>query len=258
LSGIKIYVVDAFTSEPFRGNPAGVALLDHWREDAWLQQVATEMRHSETAFVVSRPDGDWDLRWFTPTVEVDLCGHATLATAHVLGRPAVFHTRSGKLICQRSNDGWIEMDFPADPLNPLSPSPTLQKALEHVEIITAGRGVSDILVEVPDVAAIRKLNPDLTAIAGMDARGVIVTTYDQAAERIYSRCFYPAVGVPEDPVTGSAHCTIGSWWHERLNARDFIAEQLSQRHGVVKIHHMGERIRLSGQAVTVWRGETSL
>jgi len=258
LSGIKIYVVDAFTDTPFRGNPAGVALLDRWRDDTWLQQVAAEMRHSETAFVVSRHDGDFDLRWFTPAVEVDLCGHATLATAHVLGGRPVFHTRSGTLICERSSDGWIDMDFPADPASPYEVDQALRQALGHVEIVGAGRGVSDILIEVPDVAAVRKLNPDLDFFGRLDARGVIITTYDPTAERVYSRCFYPAVGVPEDPVTGSARTTIGSWWHARLNATAFVAEQLSARHGVLRIKHENNRIRLSGQAVTVWQGETSL
>jgi predicted PhzF superfamily epimerase YddE/YHI9 len=258
LSVTEIYVVDAFSDTPFRGNPAGVVLLEQWRDDGWLQQVAAEMRHSETAFVVPRGEDNWDLRWFTPAVEVDLCGHATLATAHVLGRRAVFHTRSGELICDRSADGWIDMDFPADPLKPLTPDPALRRALGHIDIVGAGRGVSDILVEVPDVATVRKLTPDLDAVAGLDARGLIVTTYDGIAERIYSRCFYPAVGVPEDPVTGSAHCTIGSWWQARLNTSEFVAEQLSTRTGIVKIRHNGDRIRLSGQAVTVWKGETSL
>lgn len=252
----EVHVVDAFSAVPFHGNPAGVVLLDRWRDDEWLQQVAAEMRHSETAFTVPRPDeGEWDLRWFTPAAEVDLCGHATLATAHVLGRRAVFHTRSGELICDRTPDGWIEMNFPADPATPLSPDPLLRRALGDAEIVAAGRGVSDILVEVPDVATVRELTPDLEAVARLDARGLIVTAFDGGA---FSRCFYPAVGVPEDPVTGSAHCTIAGWWQTRLGVTEFVAEQLSARTGVLKVRHEGARIRLSGQAVTVWKGETSL
>ncbi|WP_127508484.1 PhzF family phenazine biosynthesis protein [Actinoplanes solisilvae] len=252
----RVYVVDAFTDVPFRGNPAGVVLLDRWRDDEWLQQVAAEMRHSETAFAVPRADdGEWDLRWFTPAAEVDLCGHATLATAHVLARPAVFHTRSGRLSCDHAADGWIELNFPADPATPLTPDPHLRQALAGAEIVAAGRGVSDILVEVPDVAAVRALTPDLAAVAGLDGRGLIVTTFDN---RAYSRCFYPALGVPEDPVTGSAHCTIASWWQARLGITEFVAEQLSARTGVLRIRHEGARVRLSGQAVTVWRGETAV
>ena len=253
----EVHVVDAFTDVAFRGNPAGVVLLDRWRDDEWLQQVAAEMRHSETAFAVPRPgDGEWDLRWFTPAAEVDLCGHATLATAHVLGRPAVFHTRSGELTCDRTPDGWIELNFPADPAVPLTPGPLLRRALPGAEIVAAGRGVSDVLVEVPDVATIRQLSPDLDAVAGLDARGLIVTTFDTG--RAFSRCFYPAVGVPEDPVTGSAHCTIASWWHERLHVTEFVAEQLSSRTGTLRVRHEGARVRLSGQAVTMWQGETAL
>jgi predicted PhzF superfamily epimerase YddE/YHI9 len=252
----QVYVVDAFTAVPFRGNPAGVVLLDHWRDDVWLQQVAAEMRHSETAFAVPRADeGEWDLRWFTPAAEVDLCGHATLATAHILARPAVFHTRSGKLTCDRTPDGWIEMNFPADPAAPLTPDPLLRQALGHTEIVAAGRGVSDVIVEVPDVATVRDLAPDLEAVVHLGGRGLIVTAFDGGA---FSRCFYPAVGVPEDPVTGSAHCTIAGWWHTRRGVTEFVAEQLSARTGTLRVRHEGTRVRLSGQAVTVWQGETTL
>ncbi|QLQ37518.1 PhzF family phenazine biosynthesis protein [Micromonospora robiginosa] len=254
--GSRLFVVDAFTDQAFRGNPAGVVILDEKRDDAWMQSVASEMRHSETAFALPAENGWWHLRWFTPTVEVDLCGHATLATAHVLGGHSRFRTRSGDLTCSVSPDGWIEMDFPADRPAPVDPPDALRRALgDHTTVVTVTRGVSDLLVEVGGPDDVRSARPDLAALATIPVRGVILTAHDTSRDRIVSRCFYPAVGVPEDPVTGSAHCTIGSWWAERLGRDDLIAEQLSPRGGTLRLSRRGDRIRLGGRAVTVWHGE---
>ncbi|MFG2064250.1 PhzF family phenazine biosynthesis protein [Micromonospora sp. NPDC048871] len=258
-NGTRLFVVDAFTDEPFRGNPAGVVILDEQRDDAWMQAIASEMRHSETAFALPGQDGWWQLRWFTPTVEVDLCGHATLATAHVLGGSTRFRTRSGELTCTVSPDGWIEMDFPADPPTPVSAPPELRRALaDDVTVVTVARGVSDLLVEVASPHDVRAARPDLSLLASIPVRGVILTAYDDERDRIVSRCFYPAVGVPEDPVTGSAHCTIGSWWAERLHRDELVAEQLSTRGGTLRLTRQGDRIRLGGRGVTVWHGEIAV
>ena len=258
MGGMKIFVVDAFTDTPFRGNPAGVVLLDQERDAAWMQSVASEMRHSETAFAAPGADGRWNLRWFTPAVEVDLCGHATLATAHILGGERVFDTRSGELRCRISAEGWIEMDFPADPPTETEPTAQLRRALGDVEPVRVARGVSDLLVEVASPDHVRALDPDLTAMAELPVRGVIVTAYDTERDRVVSRCFYPAVGVPEDPVTGSAHCTICDWWSARLGRDDFLAEQLSPRGGLLRLTQKGDRVSLAGQAVTVWAGEIAI
>ncbi|MGR6321760.1 PhzF family phenazine biosynthesis protein [Micromonospora soli] len=258
-NGSRLFVVDAFTDEPFRGNPAGVVILDEKRDEAWMQAVASEMRHSETAFALPADGGWWHLRWFTPTVEVDLCGHATLATAHVLGGHSRFRTRSGDLTCTVSPEGWIEMDFPADPPTPVEAPPGLDRALgADVTVVAVARGVSDLLVEVAGPPDVRAVRPDLAALASIPVRGVIVTAYDDDRDVVVSRCFYPAVGVPEDPVTGSAHCTIGSWWAERRQRDDLRAEQLSPRGGTLRLSRRGDRMRLAGRAVTVWRGEMSV
>ncbi|WP_229403114.1 PhzF family phenazine biosynthesis protein [Micromonospora okii] len=256
--GARAFVVDAFTDAPFRGNPAGVVLLDEERDAEWMQAVATEMRHSETAFVRPAGDGGWHLRWFTPAVEVDLCGHATLATAHVLGGTSSFETRSGRLTCTVTDDGWIEMDFPADPPTPVDAPDGLAAALGGTPVVAVARGVSDLLVEVPGPDDVRGVRPDLAALARIPVRGVIVTAYDDAGDRVVSRCFYPAVGVPEDPVTGSAHCTLASWWSARRQADDLLAAQLSPRGGTLRLSRRGDRVRLAGQAVTVWEGRLAV
>ena len=254
----SVFVVDAFTDQPFRGNPAGVVILDEKRDEAWMQAVASEMRHSETAFVLPAENGWWHLRWFTPTVEVDLCGHATLATAHVLGGHTRFRTRSGDLTCSVSPEGWIEMDFPADPPTPVDPPDDLRRALGDVTVVAVARGVSDLLVEVGGPQDVRAARPDLAALAALPVRGVILTAYDDDRDRVVSRCFYPAVGVPEDPVTGSAHCTIGSWWAGRRQRDGVLADQLSPRGGTLRLSRRGDRIRLGGRAVTVWHGRISV
>lgn len=253
---VEIFVVDAFTDRPFAGNPAGVVLLTEPRDDAWMQAVAAEMKHAETAFVV--PDQDpAPLRWFTPVAEVDLCGHATLATAHVLGGDRRFTTRSGILTCT-PKDGWIEMDFPADPPEPVDVPPGMAKALPGITIKAVARGVSDYLVEAASAREVRSLRPDVQGLTQFSSRGVIVTAPNDGPEDIVSRCFYPNYGIPEDSVTGSAHCTLASYWAPRLGTADLLAEQASARGGRVRMTLEDDRVRLAGTAVTVLRGQLSV
>lgn len=246
---MRLTVVDAFTDVPFRGNPAAVAVLDRFPTDRHLQEVAAELNLSETAFVVPRSDGDHDLRWFTPAVEVDLCGHATLAAAHVLGRPSArFHTRSGVLPCHVAADGRVTLNFPGDDPEPwaVAPDPGL------AGVRWTGRGRSDVLIELGEAAAVRALVPDLQALARLGSRTVIVTAAgDRPGVDCVSRVFAPNVGVPEDPVTGSAHCTLAVYWGRRLGRSELVGVQASPRGGTVHMQLRGERVLLSGAAVTV-------
>lgn len=244
-------VVDSFTDRPFAGNPAAVTVVGQFPDDAEMQAIAREMNLSETAFAVLRADGSYDLRWFTPSVEVDLCGHATLAFAHVLGGTARFVTRSGVLSCAATGDGWIEMDFPADP-----PVPNERPAtLDIAGIRWCGRGRTDLLVELGDAAAVRALviTPSLSAaMADLGVRCVIVTAGgDRPGIDCVSRVFAPAAGIAEDPVTGSAHCTLSPFWSERLGRAELVAEQASPRGGIVRMRLADDRVVLGGRAVTV-------
>jgi predicted PhzF superfamily epimerase YddE/YHI9 len=245
----ELVVIDAFTDRPFSGNPAAVCRLDRPASEAWMQDVAAEMHLSETAYVLDRPDGDYDLRWFTPTTEVALCGHATLATAHLVGGGR-FHTRSGVLACTVRRDGSIDMDFPADPPVPHAVPDGLFAALgTDGEVHT---GVSDLMVVVADADTVRSLAPDLTALAGVDARAVIVTAAsDQPGVDCVSRVFAPRVGIPEDPVTGSAHCTLAPFWSDRTGRQELVGAQLSARGGTVHMRVDGDRVIIGGRAVTV-------
>ncbi len=256
--------VDAFTSERYRGNPAAVCMLPAAAPSEWMQAVAREMNLSETAFV--HPHGEaFDLRWFTPAVEVDLCGHATLGSAHVLWseghlpreRPAVFHTRSGVLTCVLEPDAagdWIRMDFPVKRQVPADPPQGLLGALRATPTYL-GRNEYDFLVEVETEAELRALRPNMGELAEADVRGVIVTARaDDPTFDFVSRFFAPRVGVPEDPVTGSAHTCLGPFWAARLGKTDLLAYQASARGGVVRVGVRGERVLLGGQAVTVLRG----
>jgi predicted PhzF superfamily epimerase YddE/YHI9 len=244
----ELTVVDSFTDRPFAGNPAAVALVDRFPEDGEMQLIAREMNLSETAFVASRADGAYDLRWFTPAVEVDLCGHATLATAHVLGGTGRFVTKSGLLTCTTGEDGWIEMDFPADPPTAADVPGTLGIA----GVRWCGRGRSDLLVELADAGSVRALEPDLTSIAELGVRCVVVTAGgDRPGIDCVSRVFAPAVGIPEDPVTGSAHCTLAPYWAGRLGRDELVGEQASARGGIVRMRVAGDRVILGGRAVTV-------
>ncbi len=262
IMSLPLYQVDAFTHRPFAGNPAAVCLLPEPRDDAWQQAVAREMNLSETAFLIPAADG-FTLRWFTPTAEVDLCGHATLAAAHVLwttrrldpAATARFHTRSGLLTARRAPGGWITMDFPAEPATPAEPPPGLAEAL-GARPAFVGRNRMDLLVELADAATVRRLTPRLDRLEAIDARGVIVTAPgDDDHADFVSRFFAPRVGVPEDPVTGSAHCCLGPFWQQRLGRPVLTGYQASARGGLVRVEPRGERVLLSGQAVTVLRGE---
>jgi predicted PhzF superfamily epimerase YddE/YHI9 len=245
----ELVVIDAFTDHPFSGNPAAVCRLDRPAPETWMQNVAAEMHLSETAFVLDRPDGDYDLRWFTPTTEVALCGHATLATAHLLGGGR-FHTRSGMLSCTVSRDGSIDMDFPADPPVPCAPPDGLFAALgTEGDVLT---GAFDLMVVVADADRVRHLTPDLGALAAVDARAVIVTAAsDQLGVDCASRVFGPRVGIPEDPVTGSAHCTLAPFWSGRTGRQELVGAQLSARGGTVHMRLDGDRVVIGGRAVTV-------
>lgn len=256
--------VDAFTDRPFAGNPAAVCLLETPVEDAWMQRVAQEMNLSETAFLVPRKKNDgFDLRWFTPAAEVELCGHATLASAHVLwqdghlkdGETARFHTVSGLLTAELAG-GWIEMDFPADPPEPVLPPEELEPAL-GTEPVWVGRGRFDYLLELESEDAVRALDPDLAVLGRIGARGYIATARASTAEvDIVSRCFYPAVGIAEDPVTGSAHCCLAPFWSAKLGKDTLTAHQASARGGDVKTRVDGDdRVILAGQAITTARIE---
>jgi PhzF family phenazine biosynthesis protein len=258
---IRIVQVDAFTNRPFAGNPAAVCVLQEPRSEQWMRDVAREMNLSETAFLVPR-EGGYNLRWFTPAVEVDLCGHATVASAHVLwqdghlpeGRQARFHTRSGLLTADRRGD-WIELDFPAKTATPAEAPPDLLPAL-GVQARFVARNQFDYLVEVESEETLRAMTPDFTALRKVPVRGVIVTARPSSTEFDFvSRFFAPAAGVDEDPVTGSAHCALGPYWAERLGKTEFTAYQASARGGVVRVRLNGDRVILGGQAVTVLRGE---
>jgi PhzF family phenazine biosynthesis protein len=285
--GLPVVTVDAFTDVRFAGNPAAVCLLPHGRADEkWMQKVAREMNLSETAFLRSR-DGkvpgsrrrtpgvkSFDLRWFTPTVEVDLCGHATLASAHVLweeghvGRNEKlhFHTRSGILKADRRTVGrqvWIELDFPALPERPFEgQADAVSKALgtEPRHLGTCG---PDYLVEVESESVLRRLTPDLALIRALPVRGVGVTCAPSASTKkkgydFVSRFFAPSVGVDEDPVTGSAHCFLGPFWGKRLGKKEVLGYQASARGGSVRVKMRGDRVLLGGRAVTVMRAELEL
>jgi len=260
-----IVQVDAFTSTPFAGNPAAVCILPAARDASWMLQVAREMNLAETAFLHPRAAGaepGFELRWFTPTVEVDLCGHATLASAHVLwetGRlgaadTARFHTRSGLLTAARQGE-WIELNFPATPDEPVEAPPGLIEAL-GVAARYVGKSRFDYLIELDDEAAVRAVRPDFGRLRAFPARGAIVTS--RAADPgvdFVSRYFAPAFGIDEDPVTGSTHCCLAPFWSARLGKQTFLAHQVSDRGGVLKVTVDGDRVRLGGQAVTVLRGE---
>lgn len=244
----ELFLVDAFTNEAFTGNPAAVTFLDAFPSDDRMQRVAREMNHSETAFVVPRDDGDYDLRWFTPLTEVDLCGHATLAAAHLLDGPARFHTRSGLLVCHAVGGGWIEMDFPADP--PARDDSMVVAGLEPV--VWSGRGKWDALIEFPSAAQVRNLVPDLVALGALETRGVVVTAEgDRPGVDFVSRVFAPNAGIPEDPVTGSAHCTLASYWSNRFGRLELVGEQASRRGGFVRMRLADDRVGIAGQAITM-------
>jgi PhzF family phenazine biosynthesis protein len=261
--GQSIVVVDAFANQPFTGNPAAVCILNQPRDERWMQLVAREMNLSETAFLSPESDA-FRLRWFTPTVEVELCGHATLASAHALwesGRlreteEARFQTRSGLLTARRQGDR-IVLDFPAVNAQACEAPAGLVQAIGAPVRYTA-KNAFDYLFELESEAAVRALHPDFERLAAVHARGVIVTSRsDDPAFDFVSRFFAPACGIPEDPVTGSAHCCLGPHWSARLGKMDLVGNQVSSRGGIVQVQVRGNRVHLGGHAVTIMRGELS-
>jgi PhzF family phenazine biosynthesis protein len=259
--GQPIVQVDAFTDTPFAGNPAAVCILPELRDEHWMQNVAREMNLSETAFLLQQSDG-FNLRWFTPAVEVDLCGHATLASAHVLWESghlklheqARFHTRSGLLTAERKGV-WIELNFPATPDEPADAPSGLLEAL-GVTATYIGKNRFDYLIEVESEDTVRNISPNFSLLATIPARGVIVTSRSPSPNYDFvSRFFAPQVGVNEDPVTGSAHCTLAPYWSKKLGKDEMVGYQASARGGVVRVRVSGDRVYLGGQAVTVLRGE---
>ncbi|MGF1237953.1 PhzF family phenazine biosynthesis protein [Streptomyces sp. 2-6] len=266
---MRIRIVDAFTDRPFAGNPAGVLLLDAFPEDDWLQNVALEVNHAETAFAHRLPgsaEADWALRWFTPATEVAMCGHATLATAHVLHTtgthtgPVRFATRSGVLIATPADDGSITLDFPTAPLTAVEVPDGVAEALgaEPLTAFDTGPSVGDLVVELADEKTVRGLTPDHKALAAYSTRGLIATARAEDPARGYdfvSRCFFPNVGIDEDPVTGSAHTALAPYWSERLGRPDLTGLQASARSGLVRTGLRGERTLLTGRAITVIDGE---
>ncbi len=257
-----LFIVDAFTDKPFGGNPAAICMLDGPAHEAWMQSVAAEMNLSETAYLFEK-DGVWRLRWFTPAVEVDLCGHATLASAHTLwetGRlsaeqDAEFETASGRLTCRQAGDGWIEMDFPALPVSAAQAPPELLTAL-GAEPVWSGRTAFDWFLELESEQAVRSLAPNHPALGELPVRGVICTAGGSGKPYDFvSRFFAPGSGIDEDPVTGSAHCALAPHWAARLGKLDMLAFQASARGGIIRVRPAGDRVRLAGRAVTVVRGE---
>jgi PhzF family phenazine biosynthesis protein len=260
-----IFVVDAFTSQPFGGNPAAVVLGRGAFPAEWMQQVAAEMKHSETAFVIEREPGDYDLRWFTPEVEVDLCGHATLASAHVLfstdrlatDRTAVFHTRGGDLRATQSDDEGITLDFPVAEPEPEPPNDRLFEAL-GIDPLDFLRTDGDFFMcVVDDWKTVAEVRPDFTKLRSLnDVRGVYVTAEgDRAQHDIVSRCFAPRVGIDEDAVTGSMHCVLAAYWCPRLGTDELRAYQASARGGTLLVTRKGDRVLLTGHATTVLEGQ---
>ncbi len=256
----ELHLVDAFTGTPFRGNTAAVCILKEPADTAWMQQVATEMKHSETAFLNPTANG-WNLRWFTPVREVELCGHATLASAFVIweskklepGLPISFETLSGTLTARKDGE-WITLDFPAEPVTAAVPVPGLTEAL-GVEPVFIGKNRFDILAELPSADDVCNLDPDLAALAAIPARGIIVTAVSDLRQYDFvSRFFAPSVGVAEDPVTGSAHCCLGLYWGEKQKKTELTGFQCSARGGLVHVTLNGDRIILGGHAVHIFSG----
>jgi PhzF family phenazine biosynthesis protein len=261
---MKIYQVDAFTNKMFTGNPAGVCVLASYKDEEWMQNVAREMNLSETAFLQKDTDG-FKLRWFTPVREVDLCGHATLAGAHILWETGVlsentearFHTKSGLLTAKKTGE-WIELNFPKEECRETEAPQELITGLgvpfRHIKYV--GKNRMDYIAEVESEEIVRKLNPNFELLKKINARGVMVTSLSTSGEHDFvSRFFAPGYGINEDPVTGSAHCCLGPYWKRKLNKNFFTAYQASERGGFLKVMVGDERVYLTGQAVTVFCAE---
>ncbi|SEF14869.1 PhzF family phenazine biosynthesis protein [Streptomyces sp. Ag109_O5-10] len=266
---MRIRIVDAFAERAFSGNPAGVVLLDSFPDDGWMQSVAMEVNHAETAFAHPLPkdaDADWALRWFTPVTEVAMCGHATLATAHVVHTtgahegPVRFATRSGVLIASAGPDGAVTLDFPTAPLTRVDVPDGVAGALgaDPVAVFDTGADIGDLLVELADERTVLGLSPDHRNLGAHSSRGIIATARAEDPAKGYdyvSRCFFPNVGIDEDPVTGSAHTALAPHWSGRLGRTDLTGLQASRRSGLVHTSLRGDRTLLTGRAVTVIDGE---
>jgi PhzF family phenazine biosynthesis protein len=259
---LRISLIDAFASKPFTGNPAAVCLLSDDADQAWMKQVAMEMNQAETAFL-RRVDNGYNLRWLTPSIEVDLCGHATIAAAHFLWENGeeppdstiAFHTRSGTLSA-RLADGWIELDFPAEREKPCEPPECLLSALGITKACHVGINRFDYIVQVETAREVRDLKPNIVELKHPSCRGVIVTAISNSPDCDFvSRFFAPAAGIDEDSVTGSAHCCLAPFWQERTGKNKMVGYQASKRGGYVRVEVRGDRVLLGGQAVTTLRGE---
>jgi PhzF family phenazine biosynthesis protein len=261
--GLPLIWVDAFTDTPFAGNPAAIVLLDEPADEPWMQGLAFELGLAETAYLVPRGDHEYGLRWFTPTVEIPLCGHATLASAHALyesGRttgPITFHTLSGPLVCTRRADGLIEMDFPAVRPEPVEPAPGLLDALGVTDAIAVLDNKQWFIVEVAHADEVESLTPDLRALEQIVPGASVTARSDRDGVDIVSRVFGPGVGVDEDAVTGSVHCALVPYWAEKLGRDEIVAYQASARGGTLHCRLDANRVFLAGPAVTVLRGEVS-
>ena len=260
---VTLYQVDAFTGQPFRGNPAAVCLLNAPKPDSWMQALAAEMNLSETAFLLSEGDqSGWQLRWFTPTTEVDLCGHATLASARVLferqpelrSEPLIFQTRSGELRA-RWVDGAVELDFPMMAPEPLEVESDLTDILGFQPVAAAYHG-NYFLFEAPDAAAVRVAKPDFIALAESQTPEVMITAQSDVEDFDFiSRFFAPQLGINEDPVTGSAHCLLAPYWADKLDKTQLSAYQASARGGMLQVRLEGDRVRIAGEATIIFKAE---
>lgn len=263
MAKLRILQVDSFTSKPFKGNPAGVCLLQEEATESWMQSVAAEMNLPETAFLVCRAGSEFSIRWFTPTVEVPLCGHATLASAHALWEEGVvgseafitFHPKEGTLYAQRES-GWIRLDFPAVPVDESAAPRALANALGCRPVCVYENKFPAYLAELDSEGTVRRLEPDLAALRRVGAGTCIVTARSETGECDFvSRFFAPGLGIDEDPVTGAAHCSLGPYWANRLGKNELTGHQVSKRGGIVRVRVRGDRVDLLGEAVTVIRGE---
>jgi len=261
--GFRIAQVDAFTDKAFAGNPAGVCILTERVSDSWMQNMAKEMNLAETAFLL-KESGGYNLRWFTPTIEVELCGHATLAAAHTLwelgylpeNESAHFSSLSGPLHAHRSG-AWIELDFPAERESESTCPDALAKGL-GTQFTYVGKNRFDYLVVVESEQLVRGLTPNMAMLRQVPERGVIVTAASDSDEFDFvSRFFAPSVGIDEDPVTGSAHCCLAPYWANLLGKSELVAYQASERGGIVRMRLENDRVILAGKAVTIFTGETS-
>lgn len=258
---LTIYQVDAFTNKLFGGNPAAVCPLTEWLPTETMQKIALENNLSETAFIVPEGEG-YHIRWFTPAIEVDLCGHATLATAHALyaemgyeGDKIVFNSKSGALTVAKSNDSYI-MNFPTDDLKPVTIPNEITEAL-GVQPLEVFKGKDDYLAIFDNQTTIENFTPDFKKLGQLNVRGIITSAKGDSVDFI-SRCFFPAAGIDEDPVTGSAHTTMIPYWSKKLNKTKMIAQQLSARGGLLNCEYLGDRVNIGGQAVTYLRGAITL